>query len=343
MISSDACRNASPQRPVPQTFCSFLWHSPMFSFRFTSTLLITCLAISQLPLLAAQPPEMVKEPARVAKQKPLECPLFFVTNRKDIDKNGQTLFTSDRSNKLSYGVVAPGVGSEGKLEKAIKLFASKQEFLDALKRLSGSRTSVFVHGYRKSFDGSLEYGRQLVNNLHSPVVVFAWPSKNKYSNYMADECTAEWSAFSLAESLSDIGKALGAEKVQVISHSLGARMVAWSLRILASENKQDEKFGSMVFCSPDFDRDTFMAETPLIKKSAGNVKIYLNSHDSRIWLSKVLHGNPRLGTMDESSESIALQKLFECDMSLPSHHIPFPLLTAGTTQKSESASVASPD
>ena len=264
-------------------------------------------------------------------------PIFFVTNRDQVEKSGHPVFNSNRSSTLRYGMMPP-TASRAKSTHVdpatITMFDSKQDFLKALQATRSSRVAVFVHGYRKSFDGSLSFGQNLGANLQIPVVVFAWPSKNKYSSYMSDECTAEWSSFPLAKTFSDLGRTFGNKNVNIISHSLGARMVAWSLRILASEDRQQDKFGSVVFCSPDFDRDTFMAETPMIKSSCNNAKIYLDSHDTRIWLSKVLHGNPRLGTMDNSKESLAMMQVFDCDLSLPSHHIPFPLLTGGLKKES---------
>ena len=58
------------------------------------------------------------------------------------------------------------------------------------------------------------------------------------------------------------------------------------------------------------------------------MKVYLDSHDTRIWLSSMLHGSPRIGTMDQSAENEQLSGIFQFDTSMPSHHIPFPILSA---------------
>ena len=288
--------------------------------------------VSFAPISKSQPDNVSVQALGPKKTNPY--PLFFVTNRSEEDTKKGTFFNSNRSQVLQYGMIPAGESAQpgNKIDHSvIKMFKSKDEFISALKGTGSDRIAVFVHGYRKSFDGAVSLGKHLEANLQTPVVVFSWPSKNRYSAYMGDEATAEWSSFPLAKTLADLGETFSNANISLVSHSLGSRMVAWSLRILASDHQRpakDDKFGSIVFCSPDFDRDTFTAETPLIKSSCTNVKIYLDSHDSRIWLSKVLHGSPRLGSPDKSKESQAFMQVFDCDMSLQNHHMPFPLLTA---------------
>ena len=82
--------------------------------------------------------------------------------------------------------------------------------------------------------------------------------KNKYY-YMVDECTAEWSSYQLADMLHDLGDEFGYENINLISHSLGARIVSWSLRIMTTQGQLRHPFNCSLFFSPDFDRDTFLA------------------------------------------------------------------------------------
>ena len=161
-----------------------------------------------------------------------------------------------------------------------------------------------------------------------PVVLFAWPSKNKYSAYMVDECTAEWSSHQLADTLEDLGEHFGNENINVLSHSLGARMVSWSFRILASQNRLKSPFGSNLMFSPDMDRDTFLKESTFLNSCASVMKVYLDAHDTRIWLSKMLHGSPRVGTSDGSIDNETVQKCCQFNTSMPNHHIPFTILNA---------------
>jgi esterase/lipase superfamily enzyme len=259
-------------------------------------------------------------------------PVFFITDRQQKEQSGSSTleFTGERSDKITYGIYSPKLVPTGEKIDAneVQVLDSKTKFYDQLKQTGARRVAVFVHGYRKSFAGSLAFGERMASQLSIPVVVFAWPSKNLYQSYMIDECTAEWSSFELAAILKDVGAQYGNENVEVISHSMGARMVSWAYRILASQHDLEHPFGATLFFSPDMDRDTFVAEGPFIKQCSSSFKLYLDKHDSRIWLSKVLHGSPRLGTMDTTASNKKLLDSYEFDTSLPSHQIPFDVLSS---------------
>lgn len=315
--------------------------------RHAFVMLALAMSVSSLlcaPTNSLAQPDNVSTAAISSEPKKNQYPIFFVTNRQENDQSGKPEFGTHRAHSLSYGMIPVGSGTQPKSKidhSAIRMFRDKDEFYQAIKQTGSKKVGVFVHGYRKSFDGSIDLGRKLETNLDIPVIVFAWPSKNKYSAYMGDEATAEWSSFPLSHFFTDLADQFEKKNISIISHSLGGRMVAWSLRINASENKGSalsDKWSSIVFCSPDFDRDTFIEESKLIRASSEKVKIYLDSHDTRIWLSKVLHGNPRLGSKDETEESHAFLQVFDCDFSLPSHHIPFPLLTADGYDKESKSS-----
>ena len=254
-------------------------------------------------------------------------PVFIVTDREIKHSTRGDDFTSTRSSKMSYGIYTPSIPAAAKVDlHDVKLIGSRSEFLDKLKQTGSGQIAVFVHGYRKSFDGSVDFAERIASTVNAPVVLFAWPSKNSYPAYMTDECTAEWSSYHLADLLHDLGSRFGNENIDIISHSLGGRIVSWSLRVLATQNQLAEPFRSSLFFSPDIDRDTFLAESPFIKHSCSNVKVYLDQHDSRIWISKVLHGSPRVGTVADATRTAQLTKMFQFDTSMPSHQIPFPLL-----------------
>ncbi len=263
-------------------------------------------------------------------------PVFFVTNRQEKDKNGVTDFSNERSKSLTYGELVPGKNSEDLKDSKRVIFNSEAELLNALKATGSKKVAVFVHGYRKSFDGSMSFGIDMAKNLDAPLVVFAWPSRNNYGAYMADECTAEWSSQQLSEVLGKLGNSIGQHNVIVISHSLGARMVERSMRILYSENKPRTAFGAALFFHPDVDRDTFMNDAPFLKEAFGSCKVYLDKHDSRIWLSKLLHGSPRVGSGDHNQSMTAFSEMFKYDSSLPSHHIPYDIVAASVNSLDDS-------
>ena len=261
-------------------------------------------------------------------RKQSKYPVFVVTDRKVNESGHGALFTGQRANALTYAVLQPSAVTSRTHIRMVQLLQSREELLRALKQTRAQRVAVFVHGYRKSFNGSLEFAEKIGSEIDIPVVLFAWPSKNKYSAYMADECTAEWSSHHLSDTLKCLGERFGNENVCVMSHSLGARMVQWAFRILASENQLNRPFACNLMFSPDFDRDTFLKDSSFLNRSASVVKVYLDAHDSRIWLSRILHGSPRVGTSDGSVDNETLQKICQFNSKMPNHHIPYDVLNA---------------
>jgi esterase/lipase superfamily enzyme len=299
-------------------------------------LLLTALAISVST--AVPVPVLAQDPGKIElhshERKPSKYPVYFVTDRQIKETPHGTVYSSERSAQLTYGVFqAQDFSNDDINPQDIKLMKSDGDFKEALQKTGAKHVAVFVHGYRKSFEGSLQFAEKIASELDQPVVLFAWPSKNKYSAYMIDECTAEWSSYQLADLLRNLSSDFGSANVSMISHSLGARIVAWSLRILATNHQLDKPFGCNLMFSPDVDRDTFLAEGPFLKQSAACVKVYLDKHDTRIWMSKMLHGSPRVGTNDSSADNEVLSSLFQFNMSMPSHHIPYPMLSAALANK----------
>lgn len=265
-------------------------------------------------------------------------PIFFVTNRQpDKFKDANLKFSNERSNLLTYGEYLPSDKAPDDIDQAEpKVFASENEFLNALKDTGSKKVAVFVHGYRKSFQGSIDFGLKMAANLDAPLVVFAWPSKNNYCAYMIDECTAEWSSHHLSQVLRDMGDNLGYRNLVLVSHSLGARMVQWALRDLYTESRPSEPFGAALFFSPDVDRDSFVHDAPFLKQACGDCRLFLDDHDTRIRISKFLHGSPRIGSFGKGvKQEQALTNTFHCDTSLPSHHIPFELVSNSVHQLTE--------
>jgi len=296
----------------------------MFKHCLFLALAISVSAISANAVLAGETGRESKAKTSLIAKNESKYPIFFVTDRKVRASAHGPEFTSDRSDQLTYGSYrASDLGKDDIEAKDAMLYKSKEEFFSQLRSTGSSSVAVFVHGYRKSFDGSLQFAGKVAGELNQPVVLFAWPSKNKYSAYMTDECTAEWSSYHLAALLNDMSNQFGSANTNLISHSLGSRIVSWSLRQVAIQKQMIAPFGSNILFSPDVDRDTFVAESSFLKQACKNVRIYLDSHDTRIWVSMVLHGSPRVGNADNSM----IGNIFPYDATMPSHQIPYSVLS----------------
>jgi len=298
----------------------------MLRVSFLFSLIISVLAWSQSAVFSQDLSLLNNHANRVSTK---HFPVFVITDREIRHSAKGDEYTASRSSKETYAVYSASNPSSKKIDlRDVRILGSQNEFLNLLKATGTRKVAVFVHGYRKSFAGSLDFAERIANQVDTPVVLFAWPSKNSYTAYMTDECTAEWSSYHLAGLLHSLGSQFGDANIDIISHSLGGRMVAWSLRVLATQNQLHQPFDTMLFFSPDMDRDTFLAESSFIKQNCSTVKVYLDAHDSRIWISKVLHGSPRVGNTDDTGTNTKLSEIFQFDTSMPSHQIPFPMLSA---------------
>ncbi len=301
-------------------FNKLYWYSRVvFSLLLCAMVPVTALA-SVTP--APFQPSTIKAPAIETVQKSIKSnyPLFFVTDRNAESHNGTIHFGDKRSESLTFGEYLRDSHSSELSDNKMTLFKSEQEFLDAVKATGSKDLAVLVHGYKESFNDSVERGLEMVPHLNAPLMVYAWPSKNNYCYYMDDECVAEWSAPHLARVLGDLGDTIGLHNITLVGHSLGARLVQWSLKNLYLERRPSDHFAALLLFSPDIDRDTLLQDAPFLKQISNKCRVYLDHHDTRIWLSKMLHGNPRVCASDKNDPQMKLSKIFNYDVSLHGHN-----------------------
>lgn len=285
-------------------------------------------------LVSPQIPEGLEQLMQPSEKRSVQerYPVFFVTSRR-LDSKGTLLkFGNSRSDELTFGQIIPAIEASDSEGAQTLLFKSKQEFLDALKATGSKRAALFVHGYRKSFTATVDFGIKASAGLSMPLIVFAWPSKNNYCAYMVDECTAEWSSHQLSVLLGDLGDMLGYSNLGLVSHSLGARIVDWALRELYSERKLDEQIGAALFFNPDVDRGSFLHDSRFLKRACADCRVYLDNHDTRIRISRFLHGSPRLGSGKKSGSEHELSGIFRLNTSLQSHNISGQLVSQELSQ-----------
>ena len=175
------------------------------------------------------------------------------------------------------------------------------EFHDELAEQMAASTSgdafVFVHGYNVSFDDAARRAAQLAYDLPytGTPILFSWPSQAGVLQYPVDENNAEWAAPHLKALLADLVAEHGGERVNLIAHSMGNRVLTGALRLLAAE-REPPKFREIVLAAPDIDADIFRRDIgPVLTKVAHRVTLYASSKDDALALSKSLHGAPRAG------------------------------------------------
>jgi esterase/lipase superfamily enzyme len=271
--------------------------------------------------------------------------IFFGTNRQRSDQAGRIGFGPERGDGLSLGraiVTVPRYHGIGKVERpgfwasilsfdlvlawqqgedperhftipanGIEVFASPDEFVEAMRRATGEQTDfrdhafIYVHGFKVEFDNALFRLAQMAYDLgvdrnHSRIpfgmpFLFSWPARGGLLDYVTDRESAELAETHLRTFLELVVTQSKAKHVHLIAHSMGSQPV---LKVLAefAATRPDIRFNQIVLAAPDVDRRQFLEIARRVRPAAENVTLYASSRDEAMLASRNLHsGLPRAG------------------------------------------------
>lgn len=179
--------------------------------------------------------------------------------------------------------------------------ADRSALLAALEQWMGAAADrklvLFVHGYSQDFGRACRRAAALQQALGPDrrVVLFTWPSDGDPTEYASDATDMEWSVPDLAGLISDLTGRFGAERLQAVAHSMGARAVVLALDRLGCRSGRRARLHDLVLVAPDIDRAIFLQRYEAIRDLAGPVTLYVSENDTVIGVSRQLHGHPRLG------------------------------------------------
>jgi len=164
----------------------------------------------------------------------------------------------------------------------------------------GKEGLVFIHGYNVSFELSLLRTAQIAFDLNFPgkTFCFSWASQGNFSGYLADGESAEWSVPHLVEFLTMIRTRLGLQRVHVIAHSMGNRILMRALeRISAQSQRRQTPISQIVLAAADIGVDVFTQLKDCFKVGE-QVTAYVSRADWALTASRELHASSRLGDAD---------------------------------------------
>jgi esterase/lipase superfamily enzyme len=157
---------------------------------------------------------------------------------------------------------------------------------------------VYVHGFREQFAGAVRRAAQLSYDLNFPGVpfVYSWPTTGSFSvsGYAADEEMVSLAAPDLRTFLTQIILNTGVNRIHIIAHSMGGRVVAEALRDLPVTQKT--ALGNIILAAPDIRAEIFMEQSaPTLFRRASRLTLYASSKDRALQLSQKLHRARRAG------------------------------------------------
>ena len=167
---------------------------------------------------------------------------------------------------------------------------------------------VFVHGFNTNFaDAAFRFAQIVTDSGFKGVpVLFTWPSRAQLLAYPYDRDSADFSRDALETGLRAISRDLGANRFDILAHSMGTLLTVETLRQAAIRG--DGSFGgklrNVMLAAPDIDLDVFKTQLAAIKRP---VTVFVSSDDRALDFSRQFAGDKtRLGAIsDKDTEIVA--------------------------------------
>jgi esterase/lipase superfamily enzyme len=168
---------------------------------------------------------------------------------------------------------------------------------DAVDESATHEAFVFVHGYNVMFADAVRRTGQIAFDLNfvGAPILYSWPSNGRVEDYTFDETNAQWSQDHFKRFLCLLSQNVKAEKIHVIAHSMGNRVVCGALKELSLQAVNPVALSQIVLAAPDMDADTFKELAAMLGSLSKGVTLYQSSKDKALLASKKIHGNPRAG------------------------------------------------
>ena len=185
---------------------------------------------------------------------------------------------------------------------------SRAEFESRVSARASRKAGVFVHGYNVNFQEGVFRLAQLVADadVEGAAVLFSWPSDGSLTGYAADRDSATYSRDALAQLLTVLTRDRTAGDVVVLGHSMGAWLVAESLRTLRLSGRHATLAKlDVVLASPDIDVDVFMSQLRDFGPLKRPMLVLVSTKDTALDVSSRIAGQrPRLGAIDVSDPRV---------------------------------------
>jgi len=177
--------------------------------------------------------------------------------------------------------------------------------IDAFAGDPSARIVFYIHGYNVGFEKSCRRAAifQRFSLPRHRLLLFSWPADGNLLAYTRDEADLMWSLPDIADTLLELSKRFGAERLDVVAHSLGARGVVMALEKIACRHPIAPLVNQLILVAPDVDTDIFRTVWPKLRHLAGHTTLYASGNDEALRASRQAHGYPRLG---EAGEYLAL-------------------------------------
>lgn len=210
------------------------------------------------------------------------------------DKEGFGYF-GPRRGEASAGDCTVDLGARAKRQIVGLRRRALSEVSDQL-YASAHHAAVYVHGYNVAFEQSCRDAARLQQRLGAELglLLFSWPAEGKVMAYLKDVGDVEWSVEPLSELIIGLADRFGAQNVDLIAHSLGAKAVVDAVTGDAI-GRAGLVLGRVVLAAPDLDVDVFLRNVSKLRERTRAVTVYVSPQDRALKASRQVRTEPRLG------------------------------------------------
>jgi len=264
--------------------------------------------------------------------------VYFGTDRLPNGSRGPSKYFGIDWNKegepLITGVVSvsiPPAHKEGQIERPGWIFdrredvkkhfvltelrvAKGDDFYAELRDDFGQRSAedrsafVYIHGYNVTFDDAAYATAQIAYDLDFKGVpmMFSWPSQGDVLAYDGDQETVDFSWPNLQAFLERVARESGAQRIHVMAHSMGNRLLTRALQELVRQPDIQPLFENVIMASPDVNARVFTGIWPKIKVAAKRFTLYASSDDNALITSRKAKGNSNFTRLGEGGPNIVV-------------------------------------
>ncbi|MEM8785285.1 MAG: alpha/beta hydrolase, partial [Pseudomonadota bacterium] len=174
----------------------------------------------------------------------------------------------------------------------------------AINRSDRKEALVYIHGFKNTFDDAARRTAQLAYDLDidGAPILYSWPSGGTLLSYVKDgnEVNNVRALRDFEDFLQRIVETSGAEKINVIAHSMGNRFLTEALDGIVEKRRSRGDavapiFDQVVFAAPDVDRERFADLMGRASGWAGRFTLYTSANDLALELSQRINAYPRAG------------------------------------------------
>ena len=241
--------------------------------------------------------------------------LLVATTRKPVNgARAKPWFGPERAGRMSIArakLTAPDDGrfslaSIGLDDWRLDAIETVPNFSDLLGPAGGTRdVLLYVHGFNQTFETAALDAARLSDGIRfrGETMVFSWPSKAKLFDYGYDRESAMWSRDALEQVLSGLITNPAIGRVHIVAHSIGTMVTMEAIRQIYDRHGGvvAERIRTVVFASPDIDKDVFSSSVERIGPIASKITVITSTNDRALAVSGWIAGGiTRVGAAEQA-------------------------------------------